>query len=195
MSTKVLNYNFITSKLVVIVDLDEIKNRLTSFEEKLTEIEKRLKVLQDIEEIKQLQARYLNALMLTDWDAVIECFAENAAVDVAFHKPISGKSTIDKWFREELSKTHVGMEGDFVVHPIITVEGDKAKGIWLLYMMYYYPRTGQSLFWVQGFYENEYVRENGKWKISLMKWRERIGLPGGGPPAELYWGVLGKDKI
>lgn len=176
------------------MDVNEIKNQLKSFDKKIYKVEKRIRVLEDIEEIKQLQAFYLNALMRTDWDAVVDCFAENAAVDVAFHKPVKGKSAIAKWFKEELSKTHVGMEGDFVVHPIISVEGDKAKGSWLLYMMYYYPRTGQSLFWVQGFYENEYIRENGRWKINLMKWRERIGLPGGGPPAELYWGVLGKNQ-
>jgi len=53
-------------------------------------------------------------------------------------------------------------------------------------MMYCYPRTGQSLFWVQGFYNMEYVRENGKWKISYMNWTERMGLPGGGPPEGLW---------
>jgi SnoaL-like domain len=66
------------------------------------------------------------------------------------------------------------------------VNGDRAKGKWLLYMMYCYPRTGQSLFWVQGFYNMEYVRENGKWKISYMNWTERMGLPGGGPPQGLW---------
>jgi hypothetical protein len=65
-------------------------------------------------------------------------------------------------------------------------DGDRAKGKWLLYMMYCYPHTGQSLFWVQGFYNMEYVRENGKWKISYMNWTERMGLPGGGPPQGLW---------
>jgi hypothetical protein len=71
------------------------------------------------------------------------------------------------------------------VQPEILIDGDRAKGKWLLCMMYAYPRTGQMLFFVQGFYENEYVRENGKWRISLMTWTERMGLPGGGPPTGL----------
>jgi len=53
-------------------------------------------------------------------------------------------------------------------------------------MMYCYPRTGPALFWVQGFYTMEYVRENGEWKISYMNWEERMGLPGGGPPEGLW---------
>jgi hypothetical protein len=44
----------------------------------------------------------------------------------------------------------------------------------------------QSLFWVQGFYDMDYVRENGRWKIKVMRWTERLGLPGGGPPEGLW---------
>jgi len=168
------------------VTLEEMGKRLKAVEDALKEMKKSVRVIEDIQEIQELQSRYLNALMCTEWDDAVDCFAENAKIDVYLHKPVTGKAAIDKWFKEELSKTHAGKEGDFVVHPIIHVNGDKATGKWLLYMMYFYPRTGQSLFWVQGFYNNEYVRENGKWKISLMYWRERLGLPGGGPPTGLF---------
>jgi hypothetical protein len=166
--------------------LEEMGKRLKIVEDALKEMEKSVRVIRDIEEIKDVQRRYINALICTEWDDCADCFAENARVDVYLHKPIQGRETIRKWFKEELSKTHAGKEGDVLVHPIIKVDGDKATGKWLLYMMYCYPRTGQSLFWVQGFYNNEYVRENGKWKISLMYWRERMGLPGGGPPTGLF---------
>jgi hypothetical protein len=57
---------------------------------------------------------------------------------------------------------------EFIVHVNSTkVNGDKTTGKWLPYMMYFYPRTTQSLFWVQGFYNMEYVRENEEWKINL----------------------------
>ncbi len=166
--------------------LEEMGKRLKAAEGALEELGKRVRVTEDIQEIHELQRRYINALICTEWDDCADCFAENAKVDVYLHKPIKGKAAIIKWFKEELSKTHAGKEGDIVVHPVIKVDGDKAKGTWLLYMMYCYPRTGQSLFWVQGFYNNEYVREHGKWKISLMYWRERMGLPGSGPPEGLW---------
>ena len=89
-------------------------------------------------------------------------------------------------FQEGISKTHVGKEGDFEVHPIISVDGDTAKGNWVMYIMYFYPRTGQSLFWVQGIYDVDYIRENGEWKFKYLKWRERLGQPGGGPPVGLF---------
>jgi hypothetical protein len=166
--------------------LEEMGKQLKATQATLKELEKRVRITEDIQEIHELQRRYVNALICTEWDECADCFAENAKIDVYLHDPVNGKAAITKWFKEELSKTHAGKEGDIVIHPIISVDGDKAKGKWLLYMMYAYPRTGQSLFWVQGFYEMEYVREKGKWKISLMSWSERMGLPGGGPPTGLF---------
>jgi hypothetical protein len=168
------------------VTVKEMGEKLKATEDALKKLEKRVRVTEDIQEIHQLQRRYVNALICTEWDDCADCFSENAKIDVYLHKPIKGNAAIRKWFKKELSQTHAGKEGDIVVHPIINVHGNKAKGKWLLYLMYCYPRTGQSLFWVQGFYEMEYVRENGKWKISLMRWSERMGLPGGGPPTGLW---------
>ena len=143
-------------------------------EKKLKKLEKRVRATEDIQEIHELQRRYVNALICTEWDECANCFSEHAKVDVYLHDPIVGNAAIRKWFKEELSQTHAGKEGD------------KAKGTWLLYMMYCYPRTGQSLFWVQGFYTMEYIRENDRWKISYMNWEERMGLPGTGPPTGLW---------
>lgn len=159
---------------------------LEEMEKKFQELEARLRRTEDIQEIHQLQRRYVNALICTEWDKCADCFSQNAKVDVYLHDPIQGRENIRKWLKEELSKTHAGAEGDVLVHPEIELDGDTAKGKWLLYMMYMYQRTGQSLFWVQGYYQNEYVRENGEWKISLMSWTERMGLPGGGPPTGLW---------
>jgi ketosteroid isomerase-like protein len=152
----------------------------------VAELRGRVRGTEDVNEIKQLHWTYLNALMATNWDVCAGCFAEDALVDVYLHDPVTGRAAIERWFKEELSQTHAGKEGDVCIHPIITVDGDTATGNWLLYMMYFYPRTGQSMFWVQGYYDMDYVREDGAWKIAVMRWHETIGLPGGGPPTGLW---------
>jgi hypothetical protein len=169
-----------------VMTFEEMEKRLKATEDALAELQKRVGITEDIQQIHELQRRYINALITTQWDDCADCFAENARVDVIRHAPVEGNDNIRRWFKEELSKTHVGFEGDILVHPVIELDGDKAKGKWLLYMMYAYPRTGQSLFWVQGFYDMDYAREKGKWKISVMRWTERMGLPGGGPPTGLW---------
>jgi len=165
---------------------NDMEDRVARLEALVRQLSERLQVAEDVREIQELQYRYVNALMATDWDTCAECFAEDALVDVYLHDPVRGKENIRRWFKEELSKTHAGKEGDVCIHPIITVEGDRAKGDFMLYMMYFYPRTGQSLFWVRGQYQNEYIRENGRWEIAVMRWSELQGLPGGGPPTGLW---------
>jgi hypothetical protein len=76
---------------------------------------------------------------------------------------------------------------------LISVEGDKAKGSWVLYIMYRYPRTGQAMFWIQSVFEPEYFKENGKWKFRAIRCYERLGIPGGGTPIELV-AVDGREQ-
>jgi len=160
-----------------------MERKLKAAEAVIAKLEKKVRVHDDIEEIKQLQYHYVDSLMKTDWQEVFDCFAEDAWLDVGYDpngrnkKGTRGKKNIALAYQNNIAKWHVGKEGDFVIHPIIQVDGNRAKATWSLYMMYFFPRTGQSLYWVQGWYDMKYVRENGKWKFSYMKWRENIGLP------------------
>lgn len=166
--------------------IEDLAARVAVLEATVSALAAQVRVTADTSEIMQLQHRYVNALMETDWDTTTDCFATDAVVDVFMHPRLDGKGAIESWFKDELAKTHAGKEGDIVCHHVIDVDGDRAKGKWYLYMMYFYPRTGQSLFWVQGVYDMDYVREDGAWKIAVMRWSERIGLPGGGPPTGLW---------
>jgi hypothetical protein len=149
-------------------------------------LESRIQKLEDIEEIKQLQVHYVNSFIKTDWDEVIECFAENGTFN-AHAGSATGRAALNKFFKDRDHRNHIGKEGLFVVHPIIQVDGDKAKGSWLLYIQYALPRklkvkmaelpTDDAPDWLQGYYENEYVREEGKWKISYLKFRCRLWSP------------------
>lgn len=92
-----------------------------------------------------------------------------------------------KLFKDTLSLSHIGQEGEICVHPIVEVSGDKAKGSWLHYIQFAQPRKMQhkpgllereyAPDWLQGFYEAEYVREKGEWKISRLRWRCRLMSP------------------
>ena len=150
----------------------------------LEELEKRLRTLEDIEEIKQIQIRYVNCLTTTDWDELIDCFAEDAFVDLS--EGYHGKEEIAGFYKGEITMTHIGKEGNYLVHPVIAVDGDTARGSWLLYTLFSQPHTLQTGAmplaepapdWMHGFYDMEYVRENGRWKISRLKWRKRLESP------------------
>jgi hypothetical protein len=139
---------------------------------------KRLQTLEDIEEIKKLHLTYVNYLIEADWEGVDDCFAEDCATEFPGTGVQRGKAEVAFYFRDHVGKSHIGKEGVFAVHPIVTVDGDKAKGTWLYYVLMYHPREYppemKAADWAQGIYEMEYVRENGKWKISLLKWTARL---------------------
>jgi hypothetical protein len=153
----------------------------------LEDLEKRIKILEDIEEIKILQANYINYLTTTSWDDLLDCFSDDAVLDI--NSKTSGKQELTKLFKEIISKNHIGLEGNFIVQPIISVDGNKAKGKWLLYIQFAQPRklegrideisssNDEAPDWMQGYYDMEYTRVNGSWKISYLKWKCRLWSP------------------
>ena len=95
----------------------------------LEELEKRLRNLEDIEAIKQLQVRYVDYLTTIAWDELVDCFAEDAVVDLTVGK-VRGKEAIEELFKKKISITHIGMEGNFVVHPVISLPTSRTALNW-----------------------------------------------------------------
>jgi ketosteroid isomerase-like protein len=135
------------------------------------ELEKRLKNIEDIEQIKILQNKYLYWLYDRQWDKIIDCFTEDATVEIGKHGLRKGRAEITKLFKQDINKTNAGKgrDGHFVVQPVISVEDDKATGQWLIYIMISDPVTGNAQRWVYGVYNCYYVKTNGKWKLSFLK--------------------------
>jgi hypothetical protein len=152
----------------------------------IEELEKRIRVLEDIEEIQKLHYRYVNGLTVSNIDEMVPCFSQDGIVDIHAGLAKTPEERI-KIFKKLLTENHIGKEGNFVVHPVISVNGDKATGSWLLYMQFAQPRkmnprptiftTDDAPDWMQGLYDVEYVRENGVWKISYLKIRVRLISP------------------
>lgn len=148
----------------------------------LEEMEKRLRVLEDIEEIKQLNEYYVEHFNPPVWEQIEQCFSKDATFD-AYAGKAEGREAIRNILTKDVSRIHAGVDEYYVVHPRITVSGDKAKGTWLLVELIAKPRKYPNGFklpflpadyvpdWMAGFQNVEYVREDGKWKISRMHWR------------------------
>jgi len=131
----------------------------------LEEMEKRLKVLEDIEAIKNMQNDYIYGLASQQWDDMLDCFADDAVADIWTHGPRRGKKAIRELFQGfegKILPTH----GHLVAQPVIKVDGDTAEGYWILYLFIDEPATQ----YFQGKYECKYVREKDGWKFSHLKY-------------------------
>jgi ketosteroid isomerase-like protein len=139
----------------------------------LEEMEKRLKTLEDIDAIRNMHNDYIYALASQQWEDMLDCFAEDAVVDIGSQGARRGKNEIwelFKGFEGKILPTH----GHLLAQPVIKVDGDTAEGYWIMYV--FIDNKGY-----QGRYECEYVRENGNWKFSHLKYtRPWPPVPGDG---------------
>lgn len=123
--------------------------------------------LADIERIKKLKARYLRFMDQRRWDEWIDLFADDATIRVTINDQQfclwSGKA--------EILAGNSGHNTDNVsIHhahtPDIDVIGaNRATGSWQLQDTYLRPGRKDESF---GYYEDEYVRIDGFWKIRAI---------------------------
>jgi hypothetical protein len=151
------------------------------------DIEKKLQLLEDIEAIKTMHRQYVFWLNNQQWGEMAECFTENAYANIGVHGPRYGKEEILKLFRERISRVNAGKGRDqhHATAPIIKVDGNKATGKWLFYIVINDKTSGFSIS-NQGLHECEYVKENGKWKFSSLTytghWPSTSDQPAPGSP-------------
>lgn len=127
--------------------------------------------LLDIEAIKQLKARYFRCMDTKDWAGFKAVFASTARMLV----PEGG---VDLTGNQTIADTISGfLQGATTTHhghmPEIQITGaNTAKGIWAMFDYVQFPGAdGQPGVGLQGYghYHEEYVREDGEWKIARLE--------------------------
>jgi bile-acid 7alpha-dehydratase len=130
----------------------------------LADMEARMKHLEDIEAIKRLKYKYLRCLDSKLWYELAECFTEDATTSYSRGKySFQGREAIMQFLKESLGPTMISMHHGH--HPEIEITGDStARGIWALedYLIIAQANTGLR---GAAFYQDEYVKVNGEWKI------------------------------
>ena len=126
--------------------------------------------LLDIEEIKRLKARYFRTLDRKDWDGFAGVFARDAVMEVPEAAVVErGRDAIVAAVSAALTGTQTVHHGHM---PEIEITGpDTARGTWAMADYVEWPRPeGGGRVGLQGYghYEEEYVREDGGWRIHRL---------------------------
>ena len=132
----------------------------------MAELEKRIQALEDIEAIKQLKVRYMQACDdHYNPEAIAACFTEDGIWDGRNDGEFVGREAIKEFFRGCNEAT------PFSVHiataPIIQVDGDTATGTWYLWMCSTSKLNGAC--WYCGKYRDDYVKVNGQWLHKVLR--------------------------
>ena len=141
----------------------------------LEDIERRLKALEDIEEIKRLKARYC-AYCDDNYDAdgIANLFTEDAVWDGGIRGNAEGREGIRDFFIRAPQRLPFAVH--MVMNPIVEVDGDEAKGTWYLFQACTFAEGNRAV-WGSGRYDEEYVRVNGEWKFRSLKLTSNFWTP------------------
>jgi hypothetical protein len=153
----------------------------------LEELEQRVQLAEDIQEIEHLQRAYGYYFDNHQWQDIVDLFSDNAeSVEIVDHGVFYGKKGVERVYVDI-----IGGRGRpprepwiaFIVMQIgavidISSDGKSARGRWQTWLFESkaygaFPRQE----WLHGYYENKYVKENGRWKFSLLHWNNTFCSP------------------
>jgi ketosteroid isomerase-like protein len=129
-----------------------------------------LQRLSDIEEIKQLKARYFRLMDQKQWDDWGEVFTRDCVMEVPEAEMVNHG-------REEIvTNVSAALVGATTTHhghmPEIEITGDgTARGVWAMFDYVEWRGDAGARTGLQGYghYLEDYGREDGEWRISRLR--------------------------
>ena len=134
----------------------------------LSELEKRIRVMEDIEAIKNLKAKYFRCVDKKLWEEMETVLTEDAVADYGMGiELLQGRKAIIEFLKKNLGRdsmisVHQGHNPEIEITSEIT-----AKGVWVLNDRLIIQTIATSSGW--RYYEDEYVKVNGEWKKKSTK--------------------------
>jgi hypothetical protein len=155
--------------------------QLAALAAQIDSLERRKSLVEDVNAIERLQHAYGYYVDRALWDEVAALFAEDGTIEIGLDGVYVGKARV----REYLYALGGGRQGlvdgelneHLQVMPVITVapDGLTAKARWRAITLT--GELGGEAFWGEGPYENEYVKDDGVWKIKTLHWYQALHVP------------------
>lgn len=157
----------------------------------LEELEKEVTRLEDIQEIENLERIYGYYFDTRQMDKIVDLFSDNTeSVEIESHGQFLGKEGVRKMYqggagggaRRSPQQTPPARRprgfagGGTVIIQIggvvtLAPDGKTAKGRWHTWLAETFPFGGvMGQYWLHGYYENEFVKENGRWLFKKLFW-------------------------
>jgi hypothetical protein len=154
---------------------------IEEMQKKIEALETKIRTLEDIEEIKKLQRSY--GFYLEHWMAedIIDLFAdgEDTTLLVAAGQYV-GKEAIIRFFRHGRGVALHRADNPEFLHQVMQLsgvvdvapDGRTAKGRWYGFGANAFPVEDGKVNpgWMNGVYEVDYLKNEGKWKLKKVHW-------------------------
>lgn len=147
------------------------RDPLPALAARVDRLQARVESIESVRAIKRLQYAYGHYVEFGLWNDFADLFADDAVTN--YQSGVRGKAAVRELFFDKVGQGKLGLaDGRIYPHilfqPVITLapSGRTAKGRWRILAML--GGLGGSATWYSGVYENEYVFEDGAWKISVL---------------------------
>jgi hypothetical protein len=151
------------------------------------ELEKQVQLQEDILEIENLQKIYAYYFDNHMWAEIVDLFSDNTeSVEIVDHGLLYGKKGVEKIYLNIIGAKDREPRPPWVAFIIMQIggvidvapDGKTAEGRWQTWLCESksygaYPRQE----WLHGYYENKYVKENGKWLFTKLHWNNTFCSP------------------
>jgi hypothetical protein len=157
--------------------------RAAALRSRLDAVTGRATHIDDINKIENLQGSYGYYTDKMLWDEVLDLFADGATLEIGPSGVYVGKDSIRRYLYSLSGGKQGPLDGvlndHFQLQPIVTVapDGQSAQARWRLFLMTGVSGSGSGGNWGEGTYENEYVKQDGVWKISKLHWYATFVAP------------------
>jgi hypothetical protein len=171
--------------------VDELEKEIKKLHETVARLENKLRTTEDIEAIEKLQRAYGYYLEHWQEDEIIGLFSHSPGVSVEIHDTglYKGWEAVEKSFH--FADHYTAFNGQRTTPPeflhilipnagVVDVDpdGKRAKGRWYGLGLAALNRGGKLRAMIGcGIWENEYIKEGGKWKILKIFWNEIMASP------------------
>lgn len=159
--------------------IDPVDNaRITAMRVQLEAVKLEAQRVYDSNAIKRLQRAYGYYVEEALWDEVVNLFSDNATLEMARDGVYIGKERIRAYFyalNDDQQGLHTGqLNEQLQLMPVVTLSADglRAKARWRNLMLR--GQLDENAYWGEGPFENEYVKENGIWKFSKVRWQQAV---------------------
>jgi hypothetical protein len=129
---------------------------------------------ESVRTVKNLQRTYAQYSHYGLWTEMADLFTSNATY-IFDEESVQGRKAIGEWLTTHEGSGQQGLKpgevnAQIIDHPVVnlSVDGESAKGRWYGFAFLSDDKGNARM--RGGVFENEYVRENGKWKIAVHRY-------------------------
>jgi hypothetical protein len=149
-----------------------------ALEAQISELQQRLALLEDRAAIERLQYQYGFYLDNRMWREVADLFADtNASIEIGQRGKYVGRQRIHRFLHCVLGQGRWGLLRDEVINHIqlqmvitVAADGRTAKARSRAIVQGSSPPGTGTMLWAEGIYENEYIKDDGVWRIRSLWW-------------------------